>query len=72
MALCGDLSMSSVIKSYLASIERELKTGGATEHTHRPALKDLLESLDSQIRATNEPKRVECVARLTSYCAGMG
>ena len=54
--------MSSAIKSYLASIERELKTGGATEHTHRPTLKDLLESLDSQIRATNEPKRVECGA----------
>jgi predicted helicase len=62
MAVCGDLSMSSAIKSYLANIERELKTGGATEHTHRPALKDLLESLDSQIRATNEPKRVECGA----------
>ena len=54
--------MGDVIKSYLASIERELKTGRATEHTHRPALKDLLEGLDSQIKATNEPKRVECGA----------
>ena len=54
--------MGDVIKSYLANIERELKTGRATEHTHRPALKDLLEGLDSQIKATNEPKRVECGA----------
>jgi len=59
--------MGDVIKSYLANVERELKTGRATEHTHRPALKDLLEGLDSQIKATNEPKRVE---RLTSSCAG--
>jgi len=51
-----------VIKSYLTNIERELKTGKATEHTYRPALKDLLEAQDSQIRATNEPKRVECGA----------
>ena len=54
--------MGDVIKTYLADIERELKTGKATELTHRPALKDLLEGLDSQIKATNEPKRVECGA----------
>jgi len=51
--------MGDVIKSYLANIEREMKTGKATEHTHRPALKDLLEGLNSEIKATNEPKRVE-------------
>ncbi|MDD4163159.1 MAG: hypothetical protein PHW87_11845, partial [Methanothrix sp.] len=54
--------MSDVIKSYLAKIDREFRTGRATEHTHRPALKDLIESLDPGIRATNEPKRVECGA----------
>jgi len=54
--------MSDVIKSYLAKIDREFKTGKATEHTHRPALKDLIESLDSRVSATNEPKRVECGA----------
>ena len=54
--------MSDIIKSYLAKIDREFKTGRATEHTHRPALKDLIEALDSGIRATNEPKRVECCA----------
>ena len=54
--------MGDPIKTYLAALEREYKTGRATEHTHRPALKDLLEGLDSQIKATNEPKRVECGA----------
>jgi len=54
--------MSSAIKSYINNIERELKTGGATENTHRPALKDLLEGLESKVTATNEPKRVECGA----------
>jgi predicted helicase len=54
--------MSDVIKSYLAEIDREFKTGRATEHTHRPALKGLIESLAPGVRATNEPKRVECGA----------
>ena len=31
----------------------------ATEHTHRPSLKDLLERLDSEIEATKESKQVE-------------
>jgi hypothetical protein len=47
---------------YRRQIERELQAGNATEHTHRPALKDLVESLASEVTATNEPKRVECDA----------
>jgi predicted helicase len=47
---------------YLKAIENELSAGRATEHTHRPALKTLVESLGSGITATNEPKRVECGA----------
>lgn len=47
---------------YLKAIENELAAGRATEHTHRPALKTLVESLGSGITATNEPKRVECGA----------
>jgi predicted helicase len=54
--------MSDAIKTYLAKIDREFKTGKATEHTHRPALKDLIESLAPEVQATNEPKRVECGA----------
>ena len=54
--------MPEPIKSYLKSIERELMAGNATEHTHRPALKTLIESLAPKIKATNEPKRIECGA----------
>lgn len=49
-------------KTYLASLNAELKHGNATEHTHRPALKALIESLAPDLLATNEPKRIECGA----------
>ncbi len=49
-------------KIYLAKITAALKQGDATEHTHRPALKELLESLESDLLATNEPKRIACGA----------
>ena len=53
---------ASPIDAYRRQIERELQAGNATEHTHRPALKTLIESLASGVTATNEPKRVECGA----------
>lgn len=46
--------------SYLRAVEKALKRGDATEHTHRPALKALLESLRVGIVATNEPRRIHC------------
>jgi predicted helicase len=52
----------SPIDVYRRQIERELQAGNATEHTHRPALKTLIESLASGVTATNEPKRVACGA----------
>lgn len=55
--------MSQPIKTYLAAIETALKAGNATEHTHRPALKALLESIGgADITATNEPQRIACGA----------
>ncbi|GAK59511.1 DNA methyltransferase/helicase [Candidatus Vecturithrix granuli] len=54
--------MSANFKHYLNSIETALKAGNATEHTHRPALKALIESFDSQMTAVNEPKRIACGA----------
>ena len=54
--------MSASLKHYLKTIENSLKAGNATEHTHRPALKAMLETLDLQITATNEPKRIACGA----------
>ena len=54
---------NDALKAYLAAIEQALKAGNATEHTHRPALKTLLEALaDHGVRATNEPKQIECGA----------
>ena len=51
---------STPIDTYRRQIQRELQQGNATEHTHRPALKALIEALAPGITATNEPKRVEC------------
>ena len=50
----------SPFATYLGAIRKELAAGDATEHTHRPALKALLESVGRGITATNEPKRIAC------------
>jgi len=50
----------SAIAEYLAAIRKEHAAGDATEHTHRPALKTLLESAGKGITATNEPRRILC------------
>lgn len=49
-------------QEYLQALETNLNSGQATEHTHRPALQVLIESLLPEIRATNEPKRIKCGA----------
>src|SRR5437660_705264 len=50
----------NAIAAYLRKVEHALRAGNATEHTHRPALKELMEALRHQITATNEPSRIEC------------
>ena len=50
------------LDQYTLTLEKALKLGNATEHTHRPALKSLIESLGKSIVATNEPKRIACGA----------
>jgi predicted helicase len=47
---------------YLGELSRNLTHGDATEHTHRPALKALLEAIGKDIVATNEPTRILCGA----------
>jgi predicted helicase len=49
----------TALRSYLGKIEQEYRKGDATEHSYRPAFKDLLDTLghSQQISATNEPKR---------------
>jgi predicted helicase len=46
----------------MLTIEKELAAGNATEHTHRPALKTLVEGLIKGVTATNEPQRTGCGA----------
>lgn len=52
----------SPIDRYRQEIQRALQAGNATEHTHRPALKALIELLAPGVTATNEPKRIACGA----------
>jgi hypothetical protein len=53
---------SDAMAIYLRDVEQAQMRGDATEHTHRPTLKALLEALDDRIIATNEPKRSACGA----------
>lgn len=54
-------SVASAFSDYRSRLERELRARLSTEHTHRPALKALIERL-ADVTATNEPKRSECGA----------
>ncbi|MDD5721212.1 MAG: N-6 DNA methylase [Candidatus Pacebacteria bacterium] len=49
--------MDQIISKFTQEIEKEFKTGQTTEHTYRPAFKNLIQSLDNKITAVNEPKR---------------
>jgi len=54
--------MAELMLDYLKEIEKKASRGVATEHTYRPALQGLMESLDKGISAVNEPKRIACGA----------
>lgn len=52
---------------YLGKIQKSLAAGNSTEHTHRPALQELLASLahdvvGRHVTVVNEPKRIACGA----------
>ena len=49
-------------QSYIQALQKELATGNTTEHTHRPVLKTLIESISPGVIATNEPGRIKCSA----------
>ncbi len=55
-------SSAKFFQDYINGLKTNLKLGNATEHTHRPVLKILLESFGDSVTATNEPKRIECGA----------
>ncbi len=52
----------AVLRNYLAKVQQAYQAGNATEHTHRPTLKALVETIFPGMTATNEPKRVACGA----------
>lgn len=55
-------NLMNPIPEYLRKIERALAAGNATEHTYRPALQALIEAMEPDTGATNEPKREKCGA----------
>ena len=50
------------ITSYITEIDKTYRTGNATEHSYRHALKRLLENITSGLTVTNEPKQIDCGA----------
>jgi hypothetical protein len=50
------------IHEYLLKVNQLYKSGISTEHSYRPDLRNLLESLLPGLVVTNEPSRIECRA----------
>ena len=46
------------LSDYFQALQRQFTTGQAGEHTYRPALKTLLESIETGLIAINEPRRI--------------
>ncbi len=46
-----------MIEEFIDSISKVYRTGNATEHSYRPALQKLFNSLDAAVVALNEPRR---------------
>ena len=51
--------MAIDIASYLTEIQRLHASGQATEHTYRPALQKLFDSINDDVKSYNEPKGVK-------------
>lgn len=51
------MNIVEIFTKYIEDIRKDFSTGAATEHTYRPALKTLFESLAPGTIAVNEPKR---------------
>jgi hypothetical protein len=50
------------INQYLTDIDSKYKQGNSTEHSYRPALQNLLETITTGLSITNEPSRIDCGA----------
>lgn len=53
---------AAIFQDYIRELQANIARGDATEHTHRAALKTLLEAAQPGIIATNEPRRIACGA----------
>ena len=51
-----------MLHSYIKNLNTQYTSGKATEHSYRPLLKNLLESLLPKLNIINEPKRQACGA----------
>jgi type I restriction-modification system DNA methylase subunit len=51
-----------IIEDFISTVIATHSTGVATEHSYRPALQELFNSLADGVTAVNEPKRVACGA----------
>ena len=47
------------ISEYIKELNSQYKTGKATEHSYRPALKELLQTLLPELTVINEPRRYD-------------
>jgi len=54
--------MSKSIQKYIDNIIKEYNTWRAREHSYRPALKELIETINENLLATNELAREKCWA----------
>ena len=50
------------IQEYITDINKEYKTGRATEHSYRGYLQTLIKTMVADVMVTNEPTRVKCGA----------
>jgi predicted helicase len=50
------------IQEYLTDLNKEFKTGRATEHSYRGYLQNLIKTIAPDVMVTNEPQRVKCGA----------
>lgn len=62
---CPDSRKPDPVEVYREQLREALARGDATEHTHRRALQWLLEAVEPEIVAVNEPRRAACGARTT-------
>lgn len=57
--MCINEHTTMTVTEYIKELNAQYKTGKATEHSYRPALKELLQSLLPKLTVINEPKRYD-------------